>query len=112
MSKFYLVEMDEKAAEKIMKSSRTPAAKRGAVFSDAWKTAKEITGYNEASPIWGKTHDEVLSMIEDGYVQALKAVEDKDLAAFNRITKHIGELKAELGKRQAANELARASRKS
>jgi hypothetical protein len=111
-SKFYLLEMSEGAAEKIVASKRPAAVKRGAAFKEAWSMAKDMTGYNETSPIWGKTRYEVFSEMEDLFIAALQAVKDKRGDKFDECNDRITLLRSELAKRSAATEVARATRKA
>lgn len=115
-TKFYLVEMEEKAAETLIRKGRSGASRRTTStgklpFADAWKAAKELAGYDDTSPIWLKTHDEVLGMIEDQYLAALEALKTGDMTAFNLASDNATKLKNELTKRRIANDAARAMRK-
>lgn len=112
MGKWYVLEMSDGAAEKIVASKRHPAAKRGAAFSESWAMAKDVSGYNETSPIWGKTRYEVYDRIEDLYIEALTALKTGDKVKFTSANDEIIALKAELAKRSAAQEVARAARKA
>jgi pyrimidine operon attenuation protein/uracil phosphoribosyltransferase len=113
MSKIYVIEMEDKAAEKIASNRRRGAAAKrtGVPFSDAWKMGKEIAGYGEDSLIWGKTRAQVHEMLEDLYRGALKAAKDKDAAKFETTNKHIALIEDELEKRKAARAAADALRK-
>jgi hypothetical protein len=117
-SKFYLLEMSEGAAEKIAASKRHPAARRGAEFKEGWAMGKEMAGYKDgkdgtpASPIFGMTRYEVYDEIETLYIAALQAVKDKRGDKFDECNERVILLKSELGKRAAAQEIARATRKA
>ena len=112
MSKWYVLELSEGAAEKMVASKRHPATKRGAAFSEAWTMAKDMTGYNEASPIWGKTRYQVFDEIETLYIEALEALRVKDTGKFGECNDRIILLHSELNKRSAAQEVSRATRKA
>jgi hypothetical protein len=111
-SKLYLLEVTEAAGKTVASTRRPAAVKRGAAFTEGWRMGKEITGYGESSPIWGKTRAEVFGMIEDLYVEALKALKDGDSLKFRLASENVSMLKSELAKRTAAGEMARTARKA
>jgi hypothetical protein len=117
-SKLYLLEVTEAAGKTVASTRRPAAVKRGAAFSEGWRMGKELAGYKDgkdgtpASPIWGKTRAEVFGMIEDLYVEALKALKDGDSLKFRLASENVSMLKSELAKRTAAGEMARTARKA
>jgi hypothetical protein len=118
MSKLYVLELSEGAAEKIAASKRHPASRRGAAFKEGWAMGKEMAGYKDgkdgtpASPIFGKTRYEVYDEIETLYIEALEALKVKDTGKFQECNDRIILLHSELSKRAAAQEIARAARKA
>jgi len=109
--KVFVVELTEEMAAKVASSGRTPASKRGAEFSAAWKMGKALAGYGESSPIFGLTRDEVYAKIETLYQQIIEAKGKRDEKAAARAEGEITMLKAELERRRAAYAIARATRK-
>lgn len=104
--KVFVVELTEEMASKIAATRRPPASKRGAVFADAWKMGKAITGYDESSPIWGLRRDEVNELIEARYRDIIEATGKGDAKAAAAAQNDIDLLKAELEKRKAARAIA------
>ncbi len=109
MKKVFVVELTEEMASKVA-TTRPPAAKRGAVFSEAWQMGKAVAGYDEKSPVWGKTRTEVFEMIEALYAEIASALKRGDTKAAASMEGTIALYKSELEKRKAARAIAWASR--
>lgn len=101
--KYLMVELTAEAAAKLA-TAKSPAARRGAVFSEAWRAGKEITGYSDKSPIWKKTRAEVWNMKEVLYKKALAPT--TTVVERKTILDQIAVLDTELAKRTASKEIA------
>lgn len=109
--KVFVVELTEEMASKVA-ATRPPAVKRGAQFSAAWTMGKALAGYNEDSPIWGKSRSEVFEMIEERYAGIAEALKKGDTTTSSKLEGEIALFKNELEKRKAARGIAWAARAS
>lgn len=110
MTKVFVVELTEEMASKVAATRRSPASKRGAQFSAAWTLGKSLAGYDETSPIWGKTRSEVFEMIEERYAGIAEALKKGDTTTSSKLEGEIALFKNELEKRKAARGIAWASK--